>query len=195
MNEKEAKDLLNYFFEAGQLRYVKHAGWWVAKIKDPDSVAEHSHRAAIIGYLLALKEGHANPERIAVKLLLHDMHETRLLDRHKIASKYMKTPKEVERKVEADQCALLGKEIGDNALKLLADDADKEIVKDADYLEMALTGREYFDVGYKDAWDWIERVSEVMKTKTAKQLCELLKKTDSGDWWKGLKEDVTKLKY
>ncbi|NYZ75618.1 HD domain-containing protein [Candidatus Micrarchaeota archaeon] len=195
MNEKEAKDVLNYFFEAGQMRFVRNSGWWVAKVRDPISIAEHSHRSAVIAYVLAKLEGSENPARVAVKALFHDMHETRLLDRHKIASKYLKTPKDVERKAEADQCELLGKEVGGELLELLGSEEDKTIFKDADYLEMAVTAREYYDVGYKDAWDWIERVSQVLKTKTAKQLCELLKKTDSGDWWKGLKEDVAKIKY
>ena len=195
MNEKEAENVLKYFFEAGQLRFVKHSGWWIAKVRDPLSVAEHSYRTAVIAYVLAKLEGAEKPARIAVKALFHDVHETRLLDRHKIASNYLKTPPEVERKAEGDQCALLGKEVGGELLELLQGEEDKEILKDADYLEMAISGREYYDVGYKDAWDWIERVSQVLKTKTAKQLCELLKKTDSSNWWKGLKEDTAKLKY
>ncbi|HII38412.1 TPA: HD domain-containing protein [Candidatus Micrarchaeota archaeon] len=189
------KELLNYFFESGQLKFVKRSGWWAAKIRDPENVAEHSFRTAVIGYFLACREGHANPERLAVRLLLHDMHEARLLDRHKVASAYLKTPKEATKRVEEDQCALLGKELGKKTLDLLEDESDKQIAKDADYLEAAITAREYFDVGYKDTWDWIERVSQVLKTPTAKRLCELLKKTDSGDWRKGLKEDVSKLKY
>lgn len=195
MKENEAKDMLKYFFEVGQMRFVKHAGYWLAKIPNPCSIAEHSQRAAIIGFVIASREGHKNPERIAVRLLLHDLHEARLMDHHKVASNYFRIPDEIERKVEKDQCNRLGKEVGDKLYELLGNKEDYTIARDADYLEMAFTAREYFDVGYKDAWDWIERVSQVLKTPTARELCELIKKTDSGDWWKGLKEEVAKMKY
>lgn len=51
---KELNDLTDYFFEAGQLKYVKRTGWWVVNVKDTDSVAEHSHRTSIIAFVLAV---------------------------------------------------------------------------------------------------------------------------------------------
>lgn len=192
MDEKETKNFLNYFFEAGVLKNQKHVGWWVAGIKDPETVAEHSWRAAIIAYVLACKEKHANPEKVACAVLFHDVHEARLGDMHKITSNYLKKTKQVEQKVEKEQCALLG-ECGEKVYSLLENGG--EIARDADYLEQAITAKEYYDIGYKATWEWIERVSQVLKTETARELCELLKKTDSKQWWKGLKEDVEKLRY
>ncbi len=118
------------------------------------------------------------------------MHETRLGDVNSVAKQYLNGLKEAERKVEKDQCKLLG-ENGEKVLKLLCEESD--VAKDADYLEQAITAREYLDIGHKGALDWIERVSKVLKTKTAKELCEELKKTDSNSWWQGLKQDVSKL--
>ncbi len=188
----ENEKLLNYLFEVGQLKFVKHTGWWLAGVKDPESVAEHSFRAAVIAYILACKENVQNPEKVAVAVLFHDVHESRLGDRHKIASNYAKISKEVETKVEKEQCDLL-EECGEKVFALLENGGD--IAKDADYLEQAITAKEYFDIGYKGAWNWIERVSQVLQTKTARELCELLKKTDSNEWWRELKEDVERLKY
>ncbi|MDP3742591.1 MAG: HD domain-containing protein [Candidatus Micrarchaeota archaeon] len=192
MAKTENEILLNYFFEVGVLKNQKHVGWWLAGVKDPESVAEHSFRAAIIAYVLACKEKHSNPEKVACAVLFHDVHETRLGDRHKIASNYAKISKEVEKKVESDQCELLG-ECGEKVYSLLENGG--EIARDADYLEQAITAKEYYDIGYKSAWDWIERIEKVLKTKTARDLCALLKKTDSKTWWQGLKEVVEKLKY
>ena len=192
MTKTENENLLNYFFEAGVLKNQKHVGWWLAGVKDPETVAEHSFRAAVIAYVLACKENHPNPEKLACAVLFHDMHETRLGDRHKITSNYAKISKEVEKKVEKEQCELLG-ECGEKVYSLLENGG--QLAKDADYLEQAITAKEYYDIGYKSAWEWIERVSQVLVTPSAKQLCELLKKTDSKTWWSGLKEDVSKLKY
>lgn len=187
MEQKEAENVLKYFFEAGHLKYSKRTGWWIAKVKDPESIAEHSFRTAVVALVLAIKEKHANPEKLACSALLHDLHETRLLDRHKIFTNYLKIPS-LENKVIKEQSALLGKDT-DKTLKLISHYEDK-IVRDADLLECAITAREYFDAGYKDAWSWIERVDKALKTKTAKQLCTLLKKTDSNTWWQGLKEEI-----
>ena len=44
---------IDLFAEAGLLKKVKRSGWWVAGIKDPESVAEHSFRCAVIGYYIA----------------------------------------------------------------------------------------------------------------------------------------------
>ena len=41
---------------------VKRSGWWVAGIDDPESVAEHSYRTALLGYILASLEG-ADPTK------------------------------------------------------------------------------------------------------------------------------------
>lgn len=84
-------------------------------------------------------------------------------------------------------------ECGERIYSLLESGGD--VARDADYLEQAITAKEYFDIGYKSAWNWIERVEKVLKTPSAKELCGLLKKTDSASWWNGLKEDVEKLKY
>ena len=44
---------VNFFAEIGLLKKIKRSGWWVAGIKDPESVAEHSFRCAILGYYMA----------------------------------------------------------------------------------------------------------------------------------------------
>jgi hypothetical protein len=35
--------------------------------------------------------------------------------------------------------------------------------------------------------DWINNVEKALKTKSAKQLLELIKKGNSNDWWRDLK--------
>jgi putative hydrolase of HD superfamily len=50
------RQLLNFISEAGMLKRVKRSGWWVLGIKDSESVAEHSFRCAVIGYVIAKEE-------------------------------------------------------------------------------------------------------------------------------------------
>jgi len=60
----------------------------VAGVNDPESIADHSLRTAIIASVLAAMEG-ANPERAALLSLFHDSQETRLTDIPYIARKYV----------------------------------------------------------------------------------------------------------
>jgi putative hydrolase of HD superfamily len=197
MDEKESGELVKFFFEVGQANLVKISGWWTAKVKDPNSVAEHSFRSALIAFVLAKLEGRRNPFEIAFAALAHDLPETRILDRHKISQAYFKTPKEVELKVIREQCSRLPKGFSEEVFEMLAGilEGEKAIINDASYLEHAFQAKEYFDIGYKDAWDFILRIEKVLRTGTAKILLKKLKKTDSNVWWQGLKQKITELKY
>ena len=63
---------LNFFAEAGLLKKIKRSGWWVAGIKDPESVAEHCFRCALIGYYIAHLEG-VDPYKVVLMTLFNDI--------------------------------------------------------------------------------------------------------------------------
>ncbi|VVB67259.1 HD domain protein [Candidatus Norongarragalina meridionalis] len=173
---------LDFVFELGQLKREKRSGWWIAKVPNPESVAEHSFRAAVIAYIIAEGEGKTNASDYSLAALLHDSCETRLGDRHKISQKYLKKGGS-EKKARSEQLALLPARLR-RAILSLPDDA---IVRDADLLECAVQAKEYLDCGYRDAKGWMKRAGMGLKTKTAKRLYAELKRTDSGKWWHGLK--------
>jgi putative hydrolase of HD superfamily len=50
------QNLAQFLFEVGYLKRVRRSGWWLLGNKTPESVAEHSFRCTIIGYLLARSE-------------------------------------------------------------------------------------------------------------------------------------------
>src|SRR5947207_14918734 len=79
---------LNFFAEAGLLKRVKRSGWWVAGIENPESVAEHSFRCAIIGHYLAHAEG-VDPYPVMTMTLFNDIHEARINDLHKMGHYYI----------------------------------------------------------------------------------------------------------
>ena len=64
MPEPELEGLTNFLYEMGLLKRYKRTGWMIAGIDNPESIAEHSFRTAIIGYLLAVMEG-ADPAKTA----------------------------------------------------------------------------------------------------------------------------------
>lgn len=181
---------IDFFFELGQLRKVKHAGMYLAGIKYPDSVAEHVHRAAEIAYILALVEA-ADPHKTAVMVLFHDNGEARVLDAHRVASRYIDS-KKGEKKAMLEQLENLPANTAKNLKNLFEEfearqSREAQCAKDADYLEQALTAREYITQGYKECQDWINNISKALRTKTARTWLEEINKANPCSWWHGLK--------
>ena len=62
--------------------------WWVAGIANPESVAEHSFRCAVIGYYLSHLED-VDSYKVLVMTLFNDIHEARINDLHKMGHYYI----------------------------------------------------------------------------------------------------------
>jgi putative hydrolases of HD superfamily len=95
MNKKNGK-LLNFIAEAGMLKRVRRSGWWVLGIKDPETVAEHSFRCAVIGYLIARMEN-ASAHKVLLMTIFNDIHEARINDLHKMSQRYIALRKAEDR--------------------------------------------------------------------------------------------------
>ncbi len=180
-----------FFYEVGQLKRVKRSGWWTINIKDPESVAEHSFRAAVIGYVLAKLEN-VNASKVTAMCLFNDLHEARLNDLHKVGHRYIDF-RAAETKAHQEQAESLGK-IGNEIFALhleLKKQKTKEsiVARDADLLEGLAQAREYIKVGYTDAQDWINNINKLLVTQSAKKLAKELETTDPNDWWRGLKKN------
>ena len=185
------KNILNLIFEFGQLKRVKRSGWWFVGVKNPESVADHTSRTCFIGYLLSKLEN-VDPEKVVLMILSHDMPESRIGDKSKVEVRYV-DGKKGEKKAFKEQVKDLPKNIQEELLGLhneFEENITKEslIAKEADYLECAIQAKEYLDIGHKKAEDWIDNVGKVLKTKSAKEIFALIKKSDSLEWWKGLKK-------
>jgi putative hydrolases of HD superfamily len=101
----QIKKITNFIFELSQLKRQVHAGWWKVGVKNPATVAEHVFRAAQIGYILAVMEEDADPEKTASIVLFHDNAEARIGDQDKVAARYFST-KEAELKAFTEQTEL-----------------------------------------------------------------------------------------
>src|SRR5258708_32840707 len=84
------------------LKRSKRTGWWIAGIKDPETIAEHSWRTAVIGAVLATMEG-ADPAKAALLATFHDTQETRIGDIPWIGRRYITAAS--NETVTADQVA------------------------------------------------------------------------------------------
>lgn len=185
------KKIVNFFFELSMLSREKHSGFMLCGLENPKSIAEHSHRSAIIAYILADLEG-ANPEKTACINLIHDIAETRVRDLHKVNSRYLDI-KNAEKNAFEEQIANVSKNTQKKWKKYFEQGKKRNtkegiIAKDADWLEVAITARELVCLGYKGAQNWIDNVEKALETQSAKKMLNEIKKTDINDWWKGLKK-------
>ena len=177
---------LNFFAEAGLLKRVKRSGWWVAGIENPESVAEHCFRCAVIGHYIAHCEG-VDPYKVITMTLFNDIHEARINDLHKMGHYYIDF-KNAEKKVFADQIARLNEKIKKELKHFRGEyDAQKSkasiVARDADILECLLQAKEYVDNGYPVAKKFFQKAPDHLKTKTARDLCKQIRRWDSHGWW------------
>lgn len=69
------KNLLNFLSEIGKLKKMSRRGWVINRIKNPESIAEHIFRTAIMTWILGEKKGGLNIERLLKMSLIHDLCE------------------------------------------------------------------------------------------------------------------------
>jgi putative hydrolases of HD superfamily len=181
----ELEGMVDYLYEMGLLKRLPRAGWLVAGIDHPESVAEHSFRAAIIGYLLASMEG-ADPARTALLCLFHDTQESRIGDVPRVGKSYVVTAPNPQ--VTADQVAGFPSEIG-QAVRALVDDyegqesAEARLARDADKLECLIQAREYQAHGH-DVQPWVETAAAALRSEAARRFADAFRRARPDQWWK-----------
>ncbi|MBD0691680.1 HD domain-containing protein [Streptomyces sp. CBMA123] len=182
-----AEDLTSvarFLFEAGTLKQAKRTGWWMAGVRDPESVAEHSWRTALIASIIAKLEG-ADPAQAAFLAVWHDSQETRTGDVNHLGKKY--APSADPAAVTADQVAGMPDVLASTIRDLVAEYETKESLeavcaRDADKLECLVQGVEYKAHGYANAQRWIDNSRRRLTTKTATALADAVLASDSLDW-------------
>lgn len=188
----DVKKIVNFVFELSQLKRQRHSGFQLAGVKNPDTVAEHSLRAAQVGYILAIMEGDADPEKVATMLIIHDNAETRVGDQHKVAARYFSS-KQAQNQVTQDQLASLGETIQETWSGYWREYENRNtkegvVAKDADWLELAFQAKEYVDLGFSGAQEWIDNVERALETNSAKKILAQMKETKFTEWFNGFKK-------
>jgi putative hydrolases of HD superfamily len=183
-DEPELARLTGFVYEIGLLKRYKRTGWLVAGVSDPESIADHSFRAAALAGMIAALEG-ADPERAALLSLFHDSQETRLTDIPYLAKSYVtRAPNE---KVTADQTRGLPVAVADMISGSVAEYEQKtsleaRCARDADKLECLIQAVEYRDQGNQNVQPWIDSSLAALQTETGKKLAAEALQSRSLDW-------------
>lgn len=180
----ELGPLTGFVYEMGLLKRYKRTGWLIAGVSDPESIADHSFRAAALASIVAALEG-ANAERAALLSLFHDSQESRLTDIPYLAKAYVKrAPNE---QVTAEQTRGLPPPVADLISGSVAEYEDKTTLearcaRDADKLECLVQAVEYREQGNQNIQPWIDSSLAALQTASAKKLAEEVLRSRSLDW-------------
>ncbi|SER24984.1 putative hydrolases of HD superfamily [Streptomyces sp. yr375] len=181
----ELDQVARFLYEAGTLKQSRRTGWWMAGVRDPESVAEHAWRTSLIASIIAKLEG-ADPARAAFLSVWHDSQETRTGDVNHLGKKYLGGEADPQA-VTADQTAGMPEVLASTIRELIGEYEDREsaeavCARDADKLECMLQGIEYKAQGYELAQRWIDNSRSRLVTKTANDLADQLLSMDPLDW-------------
>jgi len=183
------KSLTNFLFESGKLTKIKRSGDILVNNPNPDSVSDHCFRAMIIGYVLAKLEK-ADENKVIKMLLFHSLHESRISNLHRVASRYINT-KKTKKLVFKDQLDYFSEDIKkeiEDLRKGFDEENSKEsiVANDAKCLADSVAAKEAIETGI-DMSVWIKNDENALKTNSAKKLIKELKNTSCNEWWKNLK--------
>lgn len=187
MNQDPA--IVSFAYEAGMLKRLPRAGWQLAGVAAPESVAEHSFRVGILAYVIAVQEG-ANPDRAATLGLFHDLPETRIGDVPSVGKEYVTTADAVA--VAQDQVAGLPDALAQHIVALIGEheaaktaDATLEArcSRDADKIECLLQAQEYAVAGNHQVAPWITSMADTVSTDTGKRLAAAAQEVPPNVWW------------
>jgi 5'-deoxynucleotidase YfbR-like HD superfamily hydrolase len=183
-SELDFDAVVRFTFELGQLRQeVRHG--WLRIYENPESVAEHSQRAACLGYLLAHCERFEDPHLVATMILFHDIHEVRVGDADRVQRQYVQLAEDEAVRDQTDELGAAGAAIARmwKAVDTQATVAGT-LAKEAEILEMVFTARELIVRGNRDAQLWIDTAAPRIQTQSGRKLLELINAADPGEWWK-----------
>lgn len=176
------KHIANFLFEVGMLKRTPRTGFQFLG-SGAQSVAEHSFRVAMIGYVLAQMDGKADVGRVLQLCLFHDIPEARTGDLNYVNKKYVQVD---EAKAVEDLASQLpfGDDYRQSLHEFMArETCEAQLAHDADQLEMVLSLKERKDLGNRYADEWYPFSKLRLKTDIARELAETIWETDSTKWW------------
>lgn len=182
------QNIVDWILEAGLLKRTPRSGWSLLGVNNAESVADHSFRCAVIGYVLAHMEG-ADVHRTLLMTLFNDIHETRITDLHKMAQHYVDA-NAAEDASFADQISGLPNSIREELSATRSEYRVQEskesiIARDADILECLVQAKEYSEQGQTGAALFMKNADH-LKTTSARKLWALMQRTDVNAWWSSI---------
>ena len=165
---KMNKEFIEFQEQVGKVKHLKRTGWVVRQVPNPETVAAHSWRMALMAIYKQkeLKKIGADVNHVIEMCLLHDIGESVIGDIvpeiHQTGSK--KISAETKKKTEKEAVCFLAQKYNFSELETIFNEYENQetleakVVKNLDKLDMLLQAYEY-QVAYPD----LTRLNEFMQ--------------------------------
>jgi len=176
------KRTVEFLFEAGMLKKTPRTGFQFLG-SGAESVADHSFRTTLLGYVLATMENGADIDKTVRMCLFHDLPEARTGDHNYVNKKYVAVNEE---KAILDQTRDLpfGKDIVNLTHEFnAANTLEARIAKDADQLDLILELKVQLDSGNPNAKEWLVYALKRLCTDSGKAMGREIMTSKSDAWW------------
>lgn len=70
-----ADSFIKFFLNIGKLKRIERRGWVLREVRDPESIADHSFRVALMALMIGIGRKDLNLERLLKEALVHDLAE------------------------------------------------------------------------------------------------------------------------
>jgi putative hydrolase of HD superfamily len=179
---------VQFLFEAGMLKKTPRTGYQFLG-SGGESVADHSFRTAVIGYVMGSMETGLDRGKLVLMCLFHDLPEARTGDHNYVNKRY----------VDADEDSALGDQIkglfcGKEIVSLVREYNEGKTVeailsRDADQLDLILELKEQLDSGNTNAREWLTYAVQRLRTEAGQKMAHEILRSHSSDWWFEKKTD------
>ena len=176
---------IKFLHEVGMLANTPRSGFAFLG-SGKQSVAEHSYRMALTGFVLAEMVKHkqkVDQRKLLLMCLLHDLPESRISDLNYVNKKYVAVnEKKVIEEIQSDYPCV-------SEIKTLLDEynegssIESQLAHDADQLELLLFLKRESELGNPKAMDWFDKSEQRLQTDEAKELAKEIRSTASDSWW------------
>ncbi|WP_084146848.1 HD domain-containing protein [Maridesulfovibrio zosterae] len=173
--------LADFLFEVGMLRKTPRTGYQFLGTGS-ESVADHSYRVAVLGYVLADMAG-ADMARTVFMCLFHDLHEARTGDFNYVNSIYNQSERNKALQHTLDGTGLENKIYPYWEELEASESIESKLAHDADQLDFILNLKEEQDMGNPYAAKWLESAIKRLRTDEGQKLADKISETDHKDWW------------
>ena len=175
--------LADFCNEAGMLRHTPRSGYAFLG-SGRESVAEHSYRTTVLGYVLARMAGE-EPSRVVMLCLFHDLHAARTGDFNYVNHRY-----DTCRARAALEDATAGTGLADAILGAWdelesAESPAARLAHDADQLDLICNLQTELSRGNEFAREWLDSALKRLRTPEGRELAETVLATDPNRWWYG----------
>ncbi len=171
--------ILDFAFTIGKLKILKRTGWVRKKIPNPESVAEHSFRTAVLALVLAPRVG-ADANKAVKMALIHDIGEAEIGD--------IVTVQGVKQQYDLKEKSILERKAFMNILSLvdgkeylaLFDEFEQnktkeaQLVRQIDKLEMVIQAYEYEKKHEITLQEWFDSSTPVIIDQSLKEILETI---------------------